>query len=619
MLKRHFMLTIFLVVCIAGITQDLKVYPTHWWTGMKNTKLQLMIHGDNALPASATVNYPGVRLVKTTQPENKNYVFADLEISPAARPGKFTIKLSNGKQLSYELKARVTGNGRSRVKGVHSSDFIYLIMPDRFANGDESNDRIATYRDTESDRSNPFARHGGDLKGVENHLDYIKDLGATAVWMTPVMENNMPRMQEGSNLMSGYHGYWITNHYEVDKRMGGNEAYHQLINAAHSKGLKIIQDAVYNHVGSFHHTVLDLPMKDWLNQWPSYQGANHREEVFMDPYTAAADKKIMIGGWFVPHLPDLNLANPYVSTYVIQSSIWATEEFGIDGWRVDTYKYCDEKFLNRINSALVKEFPSITVFGEAWTQTAPSAAYFVENNMQLPFKHNLQGVTDFPLNGAMYDAVNQNADWTGGINKLYMTLSLDGLYKNPMRNCIFMDNHDMNRYFSMVGENMNKYKMGMALLLTMRGIPQIYYGTEVLMKNFKNPTDAEVRKDFPGGWNGDAENKFLAANRTNAENEAFNYIKKIADFRKNSPAITKGKLIHYIPQDGVYVYFRYTADQTVMCILNSNDREAQFSLARFADQIKTATKATDIATGTTFNLEPDMKIGPKYLLVLELK
>ncbi len=619
MAKRHFMLAIFLVVTFSGITQELKVYPTHWWAGMKNPKLQLMIHDEAPLSASATVNYPGVRLVKVTQPENKNYVFADLEISPAARPGKITIKLSNGKTIRYELKARSKENGRTRIQGVHSTDFIYLIMPDRFANGDESNDKIAEYRDTESDRNNPFSRHGGDLKGVENNLDYIKDLGVTSLWMTPVMENNMPRMQEGSNMMSGYHGYWITNHYEVDKRMGGNIAYHNLIKAAHNKGLKVIQDAVYNHVGSFHHTVLDLPMKDWLNQWPSYQGANHREEVFMDPYTAANDKKVMIGGWFVPHLPDLNLANPYVSTYVIQSSIWATEEFGIDGWRVDTYKYCDEKFLNRINSALLKEFPAVTVFGEAWTQTTPSAAYFTENNMQVPFKHNLQGVTDFPLNGAMYDAVNQNSDWTAGVNKLYMTLSLDGLYKNPMRNCIFMDNHDMNRYFSMVGENMNRYKMGMALLLTLRGIPQIYYGTEILMKNFKNPTDAEVRKDFPGGWNGDAENKFIAANRTDTENEAFNYIKKLADFRKTSPALTKGKTVHYIPQDGVYVYFRYTAGQTIMCIANSNERDAQFPLSRFADQIKTARKATDIATGTTFNLEADMKIGPKYLLVLELK
>lgn len=615
MIRRYFFLALFIVSTTVVLAQELKVYPINWWAGMKTRNLQLMIYNESPLPATVTVNYPGVKVLKVSQPENKKYVFADLEISTAAKPGKFEIKFSNGKTLSYELKTRNRQNGKTRVQGVHANDFVYLIMPDRFSNGDESNDKIESYRDTESDRTNPFARHGGDLKGVENHLDYLKDLGVTAVWMTPVMENDMPRMQEGSNRMSGYHGYWITNHYNVDKRMGGNEAYHQLIASAHSKGLKIIQDAVYNHVGSFHHTVLDLPMKDWLNQWPSYQGANHREEVFMDPYTSSIDKKIMVGGWFVPHLPDLNLSNPYVSTYVIQSSIWSTEEFGIDGWRVDTYKYCDEKFLNRINTALTKEFPSLTIFGEAWTQTVPAAAYFTENNLNVPFKHNLQGVTDFPLNYAMYDAMNQN----NGPTKLYMTLSLDGLYKNPLRNCIFMDNHDMDRYFSVVGEDMNKYKVGMALLLTMRGIPQLYYGTEILMKNFKNPTDAEVRRDFPGGWNGDPENKFIAANRTNSENEAFNYIKRFADFRKTSSALTSGKLVHYVPQDGVYVYFRFDRSQNIMCILNANDREVKFPLDRFTENMRSATKATDIATGTTFNLEKEMTIGPKYLLVLELK
>ncbi|MGL6268703.1 MAG: alpha-amylase family glycosyl hydrolase, partial [Chitinophagaceae bacterium] len=356
---------------------------------MKNNKLQLMIHSEADLSKKITINYPGLKLLKIYQPENMHYIFADIEIAAATKPGTFSIKMGDGKSVEYTLQPRSKENGISRVKGVNATDLVYLIMPDRFANGDPSNDKLPDQEDKVADRSNPFARHGGDIKGVENNLDYLKDLGVTTVWMTPVFENNMPRMTEGKFNMSGYHGYWITNHYLVDKRMGGNEAYLSLVKTAHRKGMKIIQDAVYNHVGSYHHTVRDLPMKDWLNQWPAYQGSNHREEVFFDPYVAKIDKEIMVGGWFTPHLPDMNLANPYVANYVIQNTIWATEMFGIDGWRVDTYKYCDEKFLNQINAALEKEFPTITVFGEAWTNSVTGGGYFAQNNIQAPFKHNL--------------------------------------------------------------------------------------------------------------------------------------------------------------------------------------------------------------------------------------
>jgi neopullulanase len=611
-----FILTYF--VHITCWSQELNVYPTHWWTKMKNQVLQLMIHGEQDISSSITVNYPGVSIQRIHQPENKHYCFVDLKISPSAAAGTVNIKVGN-KILAYKLKARNGGNGSSRVKGVNSSDFIYLIMPDRFANGDPSNDKFDDLKDPVSDRNNPWARHGGDIKGVIDHLEYLSDLGVTSIWMTPVLENNMPQMLEGSRMMSGYHGYWITNHYRVDKRFGGNEAYHQLVETAHAKGMKIVQDAVYNHVGAHHHTVLDLPFKDWLNQWPSYQGSNHREEVFFDPYGADVDKKIMVGGWFVPHLPDLNLANEYVANYVIQNTIWSTEEFGIDGWRVDTYKYCDEKFLNKINDALTKEFPSITVFGEAWANSITGSAYFANNNTNFIFDHNTQGVTDFPFCFAMQAAVNQPFGWTEGASRLYMTLAQDRLYKNPMRNCIFLDNHDMDRFYSVVGENLPKFKMGMALLLTQRGIPQLYYGTEILMKNFKNPTDAEVRKDYPGGWPGDTENKFISSGRNQQENEAFNYVKTFSQFRKNSSALKTGKLMQYLPQNGVYVYFRYDNNQTVMCVLNTNDNASSIELSRFSERIGNYTKALDVATGTTFNLEPTLTLGPKYLLVMKLQ
>lgn len=612
-------LIIFFSTLSSSLAQELNVYPTSWWTGMKHTKLQLMIHGEADLSKTLTIKYPGIKVMKVYQPENKHYLFADLEISPATRPGNFTVQLGDGKSFTYTLQPKSKQNGNSRVRGVHATDLVYLIMPDRFANGDPSNDQYPDQEDTRSERSNPFARHGGDIKGVENNLDYLKDLGVTAVWMTPVFENNMPRMNEGAFNMSGYHGYWITNHYKVDKRMGGNEAYMSLVDAAHRKGMKIIQDAVYNHVGSYHHTVKDMPMKDWLNQWPAYQGSNHRDEVFFDPYAAKSDKDIMVGGWFTPHLPDLNLANPYVASYVIQNTIWATEMFGIDGWRVDTYKYCDEKFLNQINTALEKEFPTITVFGEAWTNSITGGAYFAQNNIQSPFKHNLQGITDFPFNGAILDAVNQKADFTSGVNRLYMTLAQDVLYKDPMKNAIFLDNHDMNRSFSMVGENLDKYKMALGLLLTQRGIPQIYYGAEIGMKNFKNPTDAEVRKDFPGGWQGDSVNKFLPAGRTAFEQDIFLYVKKLALFRQSSSAIGKGKLMQYIPQDGVYVYFRYDDKQTVMCILNPGDKQVTLKTSRFSERLKNASAYRDVISGQSTMLGEALIAPAGKLMVLEVK
>ncbi len=527
--KLFFALIIFQV--LASYAQDIRINPTHWWTGMKSPNLQLLVHAQNISIAhsSVTINYPGVTLKKINKVSNPNYLFLDLLISSSTKPGKFTIKISNpdpaaSYNLSYELQARNSGDGQSRVLGVNSSDLIYLLMPDRFSNGDPSNDFFLDMRDAGHDRNNPFDRHGGDLQGVTNHLDYLKDLGVTAVWMTPVVENDMARTAEGGTSRSTYHGYAFTDHYKIDRRLGGDDAYKQLIDAAHGKGLKVIQDAVYNHVGIDHWFIKDLPMSDWLNQWPDYTNTSYKDQTLVDPYASTIDRKITTDGWFTRFLPDLNQRNPYVANFLIQYSIWATEEYGIDGWRVDTYFYNDPSFLNRINLALTKEFPRLSIFGETSVNTVPEAAYFSENNLNVPFKHNLQGITDFPMTYAMLDAMNQPFGWNEGVNRVYVTLEQDLLYKNPMRNCIFLDNHDMDRFYSVVGEDLARYKMGIALLLTQRGIPEIYYGTEILMKNFRNPTDAEVRKDFPGGWTGDPVNKFDASGRTAQENEAFQYM-----------------------------------------------------------------------------------------------
>jgi neopullulanase len=615
-----------LLLLVQGALYAQTIYPSHWFTGMKNQNLQLIIHRDRVAQEKITMlAYPGVKLIKQHKVENPNYLFIDLQISSAAKPGKIKFRIDNlqspeavaYKTFEYELKPRSRENGKTRLQGVTSKDFIYLLMPDRFANGDPSNDYFEDMRDRGHDRKNPFDRHGGDLKGVQDKLDYLKDLGVSAIWMTPVVENDMNRTMEGGSSRSTYHGYAFTDHYQVDKRLGGNTAYKNLIQEAHSKGLKIIQDAVYNHVGNDHWSVRDMPMKDWLNQWPSYTNTSYKDQPLVDPYASDMDKKVAVDGWFTPFLVDLNQRNPFVSTFLIQYAVWATEEFGVDGWRVDTYFYSDPVFLNKVNEALYREFPSLTVFGEVWVHSVTNSAYFCENNMNLPFKHNSQGVTDFPLYFASLDLLNQPFGWNEGANRFYQVLAQDVLYKDPMRNCLFLDNHDMNRFYSMVGEDFMKFKMGLNLLMTQRGIPQLYYGTEVLMKNFKDPSDAEVRKDFPGGWPDDAQNKFLVSGRSEQENEAFNYVKKLANFRKNSSAVVTGKMMQFVPKDGLYIYFRYNEKQTVMVISNTGDKSYKPDWNYYKERTGNFSKMKNVITGTILTME-DFEIKPKESFVFEL-
>ena len=476
--------------------------------------------------------------------ENPNYLFLNLIISSAAKPGKMKIEIhqqANNTVINYELKEKRKANGNAYAQGVTSADLIYLIMPDRFSNGDISNDKFADMNDTNCNRSNPFFRHGGDLQGIINHLDYLSDLGVTALWLTPVIENDQPLTDEGGAMRSAYHGYAFTNQYKIDRRFGGNEVYKKTIDSAHAHGLKIIQDAVYNHFGNKHFLFLDPPSKDWFNQWPSYTNTSYKDQPLVDEYASKKDYNIAVNGWFTPFMPDVNQRNPYVANFLIQYAIWAVEEFGIDGWRVDTYYYSDKDFLNKINKALYDEFPHISIFGETTTGSVTEQAYFMQNNLNVSWKSNLQGVTDYEWFGSALGALKNNSG-----ERLYNTLVQDILYKDPMRNEIFLDNHDQDRFYSVVGEDFDKYKMGIALLLTQRGIPQIYYGTEILMKNIKKPSDAEVRKDFPGGWKEDSVNKFHSSGRTAQENEAYDYVKALAQFRKKSSALKTGKLMQYL-------------------------------------------------------------------------
>jgi neopullulanase len=609
-----------------GFSQGgLKVYPSSWWIGMKNPHLQVMVHGLHAGRSRIIFDKkdnPDIILDSIQHLVNSNYIFLYFSIGPNARPGNLSFLLHEGytvNVITIPLNERVAGNGVRYARGINSSDLVYLLMPDRFSNGDPNNDHYANMRDTVVDRKNPLARHGGDLLGVINHLDYIQQLGATAIWLTPVIENDMPPEKESAGMNTGYHGYWFTDHYEIDKRFGGREAYMKFVEAAHARGLKVIQDAVYNHIGEKHWLMQDLPDSSWINFWPAYQNTSHREQTLFDLHGSAKDKEIMEAGWFVPHLPDLNLRNPLLATYLIQQAIWMTQTYRLDGWRVDTYKYCDPGFMNRLNDALEKEFPAITSFGEATVNDVASAAYFCRNNLNVSWKSNLTGVLDFPVCDAMLEALKKKWGWNDGVMRLYTTLAEDMLYRDPMNNCIFLDNHDRDRFYSVIDEDYSNFKMGIGLLLTERGIPQLYYGTEILLKSFKNPSDAMVREDFPGGFAGDLKNKFLASGRTDDENAAFNYVSSLANFRKTSSAICTGNLMQYVPSNGVYVYFRYDSAQTLLCAMNTDTLAATLNFKDYAERTSGFETATDIMSGKNSATSNPLSLPPRSFTILELK
>jgi glycosidase len=599
---------------LSGISQ--KVYPTNWWIGMKNPNVQLMLHGVGIGKGStpvATINYTGVKVVKVHKVESDNYLFVDINIASTAKPGNVKINVKQGSSavaINFPLAVRRRGKGTAFAQGVTSEDFMYLLMPDRFSNGDESNDQPPGMLDIKFNRDSIFHRHGGDIQGIINHLDYLKDLGITAVWPTPVVENNVPKRSE--------HGYAATNHYVIEPRFGGEQAYKNLSDELHKRGMKLMQDIVPNHVGSHHFTVLDKPMKDWVHQWPKFTRTHHREQAVFDPYAAKQQVHVMLNGWFEPLMPDLNQTNPYVANYLIQNYIWSVEEFGVDGFRVDTYKYNDLDFINKCNKALLSEYPSLSIFGETMAENVLGQAYFTENNLSLPWKSNLPGTIDFQsLWQGITPALNENNEWAKGVIKLYTTLSQDFVYKDPMKNVIILDNHDMTRFFSTVNEDVEKLKIGLAWLLTCRGIPQMYYATEIMTKGVSNP-DGLVRLDFPGGWKGDKDNKFTAEGRTNKEQEVFDWTKRLANFRKSSSAIKTGKLMQYIPDDGLYVYFRYDNKQTVMCIMNTSDRTRDIDFTKYAERATGFPSFKNITTNSIHLTADKLTIPAKRMMVLDM-
>ncbi|MBS1627293.1 MAG: cyclomaltodextrinase N-terminal domain-containing protein [Bacteroidetes bacterium] len=610
-MKKIFLLTLLTVVQLSLHAQYAEVYPPNWWVGMKHNKVQLLIKGEyeGFKNEKISIKYPGITVKNIHDFENGKYVAVDIEIAATAKEGDVTIEFITGTKahaVIWELKKRREGNGTAFAQGVNSNDFVYFLMPDRFSNGDESNDRVEEYKDQSLNRDSIYLRHGGDLQGIINHLNYIQNIGATTVWLTPVIENDMPNRTE--------HGYAFTNHYKIDKRLGGEEAYLKLSNELHKRGMKLMQDAVYNHVGLWHWMQQDPPNKNWIHQWPTFTQPNYKEQVFFDPYASEKDKKQMSDGWFTKEMPDVNQSNPYVANFLIQHAIWCVEKFGVDGWRIDTYKYVDLNFMNKCNKALTDEYPKMTMVGENWCEGAVNQAYFTVNKLNTKYKSNLTGAIDFEI---LFKGIQPALTQQNGVNSLYNTMSLDFLYEHPLNNLIFLDNHDMSRIYSVVDSSIAKVKMGLAWLFTTRGIPQLYYGTEILMGGKSYPHDGDVRLDFPGGWKGDKKNAFTGEGLTSNEKYIQQYTKILANYRKQTSALRTGKLMQYVPSNGLYVYFRYDEKNTIMCVMNTDTNVKNISLSDYAERTKNFSSATEIATG--YKLSKTFSIPAQTMWVLELK
>jgi neopullulanase len=590
-----------------------RLEPPFWWIGMEYDSIQLLVNGTALSGCDVKSGSGSIKILGVQKVANPDYLLIDVLIDSRAKPGMYPLKFENadGKKLSYnfELKTRVTGSDRHQ--GFSSRDAICLLMPDRFANADTNNDTIPEMLE-KPDRSNPHGRHGGDIAGISNNLDYISDLGFTAIWINPLLENNTPQYS--------YHGYGITDFYRVDPRFGDNEEYATLVNSAHEKELKVIMDMVLNHCGTNHWIVQDTPSNDWLNQWDSMTYSNFRGEVMTDMYSSEYDKTRMEKGWFAPSLADLNLENPFVLKYLIQNTIWWIEYSGMDGIRMDTYPYPDKLAMIEWAKTIRKLYPTLTIVGETWLQKTSHTAYWQSGTQNFDgFDSQIPVVTDFPLCYAISQAMNEKEGWTEGLRRLYYVLSEDFLYANPNNLLIFADNHDLNRYYTSIGEDLEKFKMGIAFLLTTRGIPQVYYGTEILMTGDKSKDDGYIRTDFPGGWTGDTINAFTGAGISHQQSEARTYMKTLLEWRMKSDVIHSGKLKQFIPDNNVYVFFRYNENSTVMVILNKNTEAQTLQTDRYIEGLAGFNSARNIISGEVLRVLNPIHVPAMSALILELQ
>ncbi len=585
--------------------------PPNWWTNMQHDKVQILFYGSQLGGATVTTSHPSVKILKVNAVENPNYLFVEVEIAPNSKPGTVSFNLqTKGSNLKADWK--LLARSGQKPGGFSPADFVYLLMPDRFSNGDPSNDVVKNMKETELNRNEMYKRHGGDLQGIINKLDYLRDLGVTAIWPCPIITNDQPA--------TSYHGYAITDYYNVDPRYGTIAKYRELCDRAHQKGMKIIMDYVHNHCGSENYFFKDLPMKDWVNQHTSFTRSNYRPSALVDRNASERDKFLCSDGWFDHHMPDLNQRNPYLANYLIQNNIWWVETAGIDGYRFDTYPYPDQDFLSRLNAALLKEYPTLSIVGEVWEHTTPTTAWFhTKNKVRTDGKDsNLPSLTDFPWLFSLIDGLNEEFGWKTGLNRLYFTLSQDDLYHDANQNLIFLDNHDLSRIYSELKEDLPKFKMAITALMTMRGTPQLYYGTEILMKNFAKP-DGLVREDFPGGWKGDPLDKFSPAGRSEKENEAFNHLRTLAQWRKNRPSLYNGKTVCFIGENDALVYFRIQGKEANMMVLHTGKKKQTLDLSRFSEILSQFKGGKEILSGKTIQQLKTMELEPVSSYVIELQ
>ena len=603
-----------------------RIDPTNWFADMQDPTLQLMVYGKDIKFADVTTDYPNVKIDSLVRLDSPNYLLVYLNLK-GAKPGEITLTFSNknGKKTTkkFQLKAREMA-GADR-KGFDISDVLYMLMPDRFANGNPKNDVIKGMEDQLCNRNEPSLRHGGDLEGLRQHLDYFTDLGVTALWLTPVLENDRPA--DGGK-HSTYHGYATTDYYRVDPRFGTNEEYKALVDECHKKGLKVVMDMIFNHCGDYHpwakhtridengKTIKDYPSKDWFNS-PNYGlQTSYKLTPVLDPYASKVDMKETVDGWFVPSMPDLNQRNPHVIKYLIQNSIWWIETVGIDGIRMDTYPYADRQAMADWMKVLNKEYPNFNTVGETWvTEPAYTAAWQKDSKLS-DINSNLKTVMDFAFFDRLSQAKNEETDdWWKGWNRIYNSLCYDYLYTDPSSVMAFIENHDTDRYLGN-GKDSTALKQAYALLLTMKRIPQLYYGTEILMNGTKTETDGNVRQDFPGGFPGDKVNKFTHEGRTKAENAMFDWTSRLLHWRQNNDVINKGTQTQFIPWHGVYVLARQYNGKTVLTILNGKKADNQVDVARYAEVIGSHTTATDVLTGATVDLTKNIPLTQRQAMVL---
>ena len=615
-----------------------RIEPTDWYVGMKDASLQLMVYGEGIKTADVTTDYPGAHIDSLVRLDSPNYLLVYMNLK-GAQPGTMTLLFQQGKQkkkVNYTLKAREK-KGYER-EGFSNADVLYMLMPDRFASGRTDNDQVKGMRAYKNDRSQPSLRHGGDLEGIRQHLDYFKELGVTALWFTPVLENDSP----DHGTQSTYHGYATTNYYRVDPRFGSNEEYRQLCDEAHEKGLKIVMDMIFNHSGFEHPWVADMPTKDWFNtpEWllpenqaksvalktmdgdakvnEKYLQTSYKLTPVVDPYASKIDMHETVDGWFVPTMPDLNQRNPHVIKYLIQNSIWWIETVGIDGIRMDTYPYADAKAMAHWMKVIGEEYPNFNTVGETWvTEPAYTAAWQKDSKIAKENSY-LPTVMDFAFYDRINQAKNEETDaWWNGFNRIYNNFVYDYLYQKPSNVMAFLENHDTDRFLG-EGKDTVALKQALALLLTVNRTPQLYYGTEVLMNGTKSVTDGNVRKDFPGGFPGDTKNCFTREGRTQAENAMFDWLSRLLHWRQGNDVIIKGKQTQFIPYKGIYVIARQYNGKTVLTILNGNRKQADMQLDRYAEVIGNATAAKDVITGRTIKLDKKLSLKSRQTLIIEL-